>query len=99
MTGEVGLAEPYAGETAGVEPLSPAMVNVRGADQLERPGRAATLREVGALEQAGAGVDQRCVRRRHVGARHDPRQAGVAVPDVRPPALDLDHTSDDEELM
>ena len=69
----------------------PAVVDVRCPDQLERLGGAAALRQVGRLEQAGARVEQRGLRCRHVGAGQDPRQPGVGEQLVGPPALDHDH--------
>ena len=56
---EVRLAELDARQSELVERLGPPVVDPRRADQLERPGGAAALGQVGALEQAGARVDHR----------------------------------------
>ena len=55
-----------AAQALGVDP--------RRADQLERPRRAAALRDVRALEEHRARIDDGGVERGHVGRRHHPRQ-------------------------
>ena len=72
---EVGLAELDARQVRCVEGLGPAVVDVRRADQLERPGRAPPLGQVGRLEQAGARVDQRGLAPSACWARASPTAA------------------------
>jgi hypothetical protein len=82
--------EPLRGEVA----REPVGVEPGRAHELEGPGRPAPLGEVRPLEQAHAGVDERRLRRRHVGRGEHPRQArrAEALP-ASPPAA-----GDDLEL-
>ena len=73
------LAVERARERVAVEP--------GGAHELERPRGAAGLGQVGALDQAAAGVDERGVHGRDVGGGQDPGQAGVLVLHRPAPAL------------
>ena len=61
--------------SAFISPRKALGVDPRRADQLERPRRAAALREHRAFEQHRARVDDRRVERRHVRRRHHPRQS------------------------
>jgi hypothetical protein len=70
------------GQARSVEP--------RSAAQLERPGRAATFGEIGSLEQAHAGIDQRRIDGGHVGRGHHPRKARLAVEHLAAPAFHRD---------
>ena len=54
---EVGLAELHAGQVQLAQCVGPVIVDVRRPDQLERPGGAPALGQVGALEHAGARID------------------------------------------
>ncbi len=75
---EVRLAELHAGQVQRRHPVTPAVVEPRAADQLERPGGATSFGERRhALEHAGAGIDDSAVRRRHVRARQHPGHVGV----------------------
>ncbi len=96
--GEVRLPDHRAGQRLLPQRLRPAVVDVRSADQLEGTGGAATLGQVGPLEHAGARVDERGVRGRHVRRRHDPRQTGVGVGLAAVPALHL-HDVDLQRLV
>ncbi|EAQ00548.1 hypothetical protein JNB_10254 [Janibacter sp. HTCC2649] len=87
---EVGLAEADSGNPAACQTIGPLVVDVGRANQLERPRRPATLREVRALEHARPRVDECGVGSRHVGTGHDPRKSRPGIRDITSPALDLD---------
>ena len=85
---EAHPGQPLRGEVLGQQRA----VEPGGAEELEGPGGAATLGEVGALEEAHAGVDERRLRGGHVGRGQDPgkpRLARVHGPPPPPAADDL----------
>src|SRR5690606_6056723 len=95
--------EADAGEAVVVQPLRQRLVvQPGGADLLERRIGAAPHGEVGALEEARAGVVRRALEVRHVRRRRRPRQPGLVEP-LRPPpplhAHDLQVRADAELLV
>ena len=85
----VGRNDSGRNRTPGRAPpaVRPAIaVQERRADDLERARRAPPLRQVGALEQALARIDERRVERRHVRRRHHPGQPGLRRSHRPPPA-------------
>ncbi len=83
---QVRLPEAHAGQFERVDRGGPAAVDALRAEQFERSGRPAPLRQVRALEEAGPRVHQRRLRRRHVRARRHPGQARGVVEVGPPPA-------------
>jgi acyl-homoserine lactone acylase PvdQ len=80
---EVRLPEVHTGQPELPRLGGPPPVDALRAEQLERAGRAAPLRQVRPLEETRPRVHERGVRRRHVGARRHPGEAGGVV-EVRP---------------
>ncbi len=79
-----------------------ATVDIGGAEQLQRAGGAAALREGAALDHHRAGVGPSHPQVRGVGAGIDPgalaQRPAVAGPVLGPPALHLDHPVVDAQL-
>ena len=85
-------AEADAGQSFGVERLGELFAVEPGrAEELERTGGAAAFRQVRSLEQAQARIEERGVRRGHVGRGHHPRQAGLAEVQIAAPATHFDN--------
>ena len=74
-------------------PGQPVAVEPGRAEQVEGAGRAPPLREVGPLQQTHAGVDERGLRRRHVGEGMTQGSPVVAEVHPAPPAPARDHLS------
>src|SRR5262249_54582830 len=80
--------KPAPGQPEAIQPLRQRLrLKPRRAKVLERLRRAAPFGEVRPLDQAGPGVDERRVRRRHVGRRRDPGTAQVMPVLLPPPPL------------
>ena len=89
---ELGRAEPDPRQGEVVHGRGqPVRIEPGRARDLERPGRAAALGQVGAFEQHHAGIDDGALQRRQVGRRQHPRQPRLVVVLVSAPAREGQH--------
>ena len=89
--GESRRTEVHARQAERIQRIGVAVrVQIGCADPLERPRRAAALRQRRSLDEAAPGVDARGVGGGHVGRGRDPREARVLPEHPAPPALHPD---------